>query len=383
MSLRVAMIIQGYHPRVGGAERQLMALVPLLQARGAEIHILTRRYAGLKPFEMIGGVPVHRLPIPGPKAIASMSFTLAALPLLLKLRPDVIHAHELLSPTTTAVAAKRLLRTPVAAKVLRGGTLGDLAKLQRKPLGQRRIATFRQQVDAFITISQEIDEELAAVGVPQGKRPFIPNGVDMTRFNPVDAATKQALRTQLGLPDGLTAVFTGRLAAEKRVDQLIALWPEVRAAQPQANLLLVGTGEEEDKLKAAAGEGVHFAGRTEDVTPYLQAADLFILPSATEGLSNALLEALAVGLPAIATNVGGAPDVIQHDHSGWLIPPDQPETLRQAILTLLADENRRAKLGQNGRLTIQQNYALSHTADRLFALYQQLCDPQAAILETS
>jgi glycosyltransferase involved in cell wall biosynthesis len=160
------MIIQAYHPHVGGAERQLMALVPLLQARGVEINILTRRYPGLKPFEMIGGAPVHRLPIPGPKPVASTAFTLAALPLLARLRPHVIHAHELLSPTTTAVAAKRLYNTPVVAKVLRGGVLGDIDKLQKKPLGQRRLATFRRQVDAFITISQEIDDELAALGVP-------------------------------------------------------------------------------------------------------------------------------------------------------------------------------------------------------------------------
>ena len=372
MTLRVAMIIQAYHPHVGGAERQLMALVPLLQERGVDVHILTRRYSGLKPMAMINGAPVHRLPIPGPKAVASLSFTLSALPLLMKLRPQVIHAHELLSPTTTAVAAKRLLRIPVVAKVLRGGTLGDLAKLQRKPLGQQRVVTFRQQVDAFITISQEIDDELAAIGIAQAKRAFIPNGVDMNRFTPVDDQTKQALRLQLGLPLGLTALFTGRLAAEKRIDQLVAIWPDVRALHPRANLLLVGTGEEEAKLHQISGEGVHFAGRTENVVPYLQTADLFILPSATEGLSNALLEALAVGLPAIATNIGGAPDVIQHDQSGWLIPPDQPEALRQAILTLFKDGERRDQFGRKGHERIQQNYSLITTADRLYSLYQQV-----------
>jgi hypothetical protein len=120
------MIIQAYYPHVGGAEQQLMALVPLLQARGVEINILTRRYPGLNSFEIIGGAPVHRLPIPGPKAVASTIFTLSALPLLARLRPHLIHAHELLSPTTTAVAAKRLFGIPVVAKVLRGGTLGDI-----------------------------------------------------------------------------------------------------------------------------------------------------------------------------------------------------------------------------------------------------------------
>jgi glycosyltransferase involved in cell wall biosynthesis len=101
--IRVAMIIQSYHPRVGGAERQLAALAPLLQAQGVDVHILTRRYAGLKSFEVIDGIPVHRLPIPGSRPVASLSFSLSAQPLLYRLKPNLVHAHELLSPTTTAV----------------------------------------------------------------------------------------------------------------------------------------------------------------------------------------------------------------------------------------------------------------------------------------
>ena len=163
---------------------------------------------------------------------------------------------------------------------------------------------------------------------------------------------------------------------KKRVDQLITIWPQIRAAHPQASLLLVGTGEEEAALKEMAGEGIIFAGRTEDVVPYLQAADLFILPSATEGLSNALLEALAVGLPAIATRVGGAPDVIDHGQSGWLIPPDQPESLQEAVLTLLADDAQRTQLGQNGRQVIEKRYSLRATAASLNQLYQKLLRPQ-------
>ena len=370
-SLRVAMIIQAYHPHVGGAERQLAALAPLLAALSVEVHVVTRRYPGLAPFERINGVPVHRLPIPGPKATASLSFTLTAMPLLRRLQPDVIHAHELLSPTTTAVLAKRLFNVPVVAKVLRGGELGDIAKLKSRRSGDRRIALFRRHVDAFITISHEIDEELADIGIPLSKRPFIPNGVDVARFSPVGIAEKQALRAKLNLPVGPIAIFTGRLAAEKRVNQLVAMWTAVRAAQPAATLLILGTGEQEALLKRQAGEGVQFLGRVDDVVPYLQAADLFILPSATEGLSNALLEAMAAGLPAIATHVGGAPDVIDHGRNGWLIPPDEPAMLQEATITLLGDDAaRRRSMGESARAKVMQRYALSTTANGLYDLYQ-------------
>src|SRR4030095_5571364 len=137
--IRVVMIIQDYHPMLGGAQRQLAALAPLLQAQQVEVHVLTRRYVGLASFEQVDGVPVYRLPIPGPKPVAALTFIMAALPLIKQLKPDVFHAHELLSPTSGAIAAKRLYHLPVVAKVLRGGSLGDIGKLNRKPFAQQQI----------------------------------------------------------------------------------------------------------------------------------------------------------------------------------------------------------------------------------------------------
>lgn len=376
--LHIAMIIQAYLPHIGGAERQLAALAPLLAEQGVAISVITRRYPGMSQYEVIDGVPVYRLPVPGPKAIASLSFTLSALRLLRRLQPDLIHAHELLSPTTTAAAAKRWLGIPVVAKVLRGGVLGDLAKLQGRWGGPRRMATFKRVVDGFIVISQEIDQELAQWGVAAAKRFFIPNGVDTRRFQPVDPDTKAARHQQFGLTAGPTALYTGRFVAEKCLDQLVALWPQVRAVFPQAHLLLAGTGPEEATLRQMAGEGVTFLGQVDDVLPLLQLADLFVLPSATEGLSNAMLEALAVGLPVIATAVGGAPDVIKHGESGWLVRPRQPTELHDALISLFSEEALRVSLGQAGRQKVINEYSLNVTAERLVALYEQLVSISAA-----
>lgn len=367
--IRVAMLTQSYLPRVGGAERQIAELAPLMQRLGVELHLVTRRYPELAPHEVIGGVPVHRLPVPGPKPVAAAAFALAALPLLRRLRPDVVHAFALFSPTTTALVAKRLFGAPVVVKVLRGGTHGDVAKLRAGPLGDARMAVVRREVDAFITISKEIDEELAGAGVPAERRPFIPNGVDTERFAPPSAAERTALRRSLGLDSGPIAVFTGRLNAEKNVGQLVDLWPDMRARHSDATLLLVGTGYQEAELRARAGPGIRFAGRVDDVAPYLRAADIFVLPSAAEGLSNALLEAMAAGLPPVVTAVGGATDLVEHGRNGHLVAPNDRAALRAALLEILGDADLRERLGRLARERIVCDYRLPSIALRLRDLY--------------
>jgi len=370
--LRVAMIIQAYHPLIGGAERLLAELIPFLKSHDIEIHILTRRYPGLASFEMIAGVPVHRLPIPGPKPMAALSFVLTAMPLLRRLRPDIVHAHELLSPTTTAIVAKRLYGTPVVAMPHRGGYLGDIYKLHHKMMGKIRIEVMKRWVDSFIAISSEIDSELADVGVPIERRIFIPNAVDTERFKPISQGKKPSLRKKLQLPEGPIALFVGRLVPEKCLDQLISIWPEVRNEHPKANLLLLGQGPEKDKLKQAATDGVHFSGQVDDVVPYLQASDVFVLPSATEGMSIALLEAMSVGIPVIATAVGGTPDVINHGKNGWLIPPNRSDVLKESLITILKDEPLQFRLGIEARNNTVDDYSIVNVALRLQSLYMQV-----------
>ncbi len=374
-SLRVAMIMQRYYPLVGGAEKLVGALAPQLQAHGIEVAILTRRYPGLSPFEQIEGVPVYRLPIPGPKAIASFSFTLSALPRLLNLRADVLHAHEVFSPATTAVAARRFTGAPIVITAHRSGPLGDVQRLQHKLMGQRRLTAFAQQAAAFTAISREIGDELAAAGVPAQKIHYIPNGVDTQRFAPLDYEAKQKLRARLNLPQQVEiAVFVGRLAAEKRPEQLLAAWREIHAARPGAALLMLGTGELEARLKASAGERVRFTGAVNNVVEYLQAADLFVLPSAAEGLSIAMLEAMSSGLPVLVTRVGGAPEVIVQGENGWLIEADAPDELRAGLLTLLNDAALRERLGQQARAEVIAKYSLEKMINDLIVLYRQLAN---------
>ena len=370
---RVAMVIQRYLPHLGGAERQLHQLAPRLRALGYEVVILTRHEMGLKHYEVIDGVPVHRLPSIGPKALAGLTFTLSAVWRLTRLRPDLVHAHEILTPASIAVISKRINKHSVLVKLLRGGGRGDVYKLKRRLLWKSYLENLRCNADAFIVISQEIDDELEALGVPQAKRIFLPNGVNTERCTPVSEEQKLKLRLRLLLPaQACIVTYVGRLVPEKRVDHLLKIWDRVRSKYPEALLLVVGEGSEEQKLKGMNINGVQFTGQVDDAVPYLQAADLFVLPSSTEGLSNSMLEAMSCGMPVLATAVGGASDVIHHKENGYLIPPDDVDALRSGLETLLADAALRTRLGSNARSRIVENFSLDSVAERLATVYGRL-----------
>ena len=372
---RVAMVIQRYLPHLGGAEKQLQQLAPRLVALGYEVCILTRHEKGLAYEEVIGGVPVYRLPAIGPKALAAITFTFSVVRKLSDLRPDLVHAHEALSPARAAVLSRRLNRHPVLLKILRGGDLGDLYKLKRRPFWKFYFEDLKRNVDAFLVISREIDAELNVLHVPPEKRFFLPNGVDTERCTPVSEEQKIELRERLSLPAGATiVVYVGRLEPEKRVDNMLKTWQDIRSEHADACLLIVGAGSEEGRLRAIQVDGVRFTGAVDDAVPYLQAADVFVLPSSTEGMSNAMLEAMSCSLAVLATRVGGAPDVIEHDRSGYLIPPDDLPSLRHGLESLLADESLRLRLGSNARARMLADFSLDSVAERLAALYRHLLE---------
>ncbi|HMA09812.1 MAG TPA: glycosyltransferase family 4 protein, partial [Ramlibacter sp.] len=288
------MLIQEYAPIIGGGQTQLAGQAALLAGLGVDVKVLTRRWwPELAPFEQIGPGAVYRLPASGPKAVAAIRYILSAAWTIGRLRPDVLHAHELLSPTTAAILARWLFGPPLVATVLGGGALGDLRKIQRGRLGRFRTWLVLRSVDAFVVISDEIDAELETLGVPARKRLPIANGVDTERFSPVQEAERLRLREALCLPDGKLVIFTGRLEKEKQVEHLLAAWPALLEQVPDVQLLVLGIGSLGAALRAQATDHVHFLGGKADVAPYLRAADLFVLPSNREGLSVSMLEAMS------------------------------------------------------------------------------------------
>jgi L-malate glycosyltransferase len=173
------------------------------------------------------------------------------------------------------------------------------------------------------------------------------------------------------------ALFVGRLEHEKGTDVLLDAWTQVRQSLPDALLLLVGDGGLRSSLEACATPDVRFAGLADDPLPYYQAADCFVLSSRSEGLPNAVLEAMATGLPVVATAVGGVPDVLHHGKEGLLVEPCDPTALAAALIDML-DRPDRERMGNAGRNRVVRDFALERTADRLAELYRRLADRDLA-----
>jgi len=375
--LKIAMLTNGYYPRIGGAERQVGDIASRLHGKGASVDVITREFPGAPRFEVVDGIQVHRLPAHGLKPVASISYTFCSLRLLKKIKPDIIHAHELFSTTTTAVLAKGLFARPVVATPHSSGYFGDVYRLQHKFLGKLRLSIFREYVDSFTTISQKVGQELSLSGVKPEKLVYIPNAVDTQKYCSSKNVhqTRLLLRAQLGIPsDSLIVVFAGRLSDEKRPGNLTKAWRRIFEECPNTHLVILGSGKLEAEIKSTLPEGAFLLGEVIDILPYLQGSDLFVLPSAAEGLPVSLLEAMACGLPCVATNVGGVPEVIQDEENGLLVQPDDIEALAKAIIELLGNPNERKKMGLNNRARVENRFSLDLVIENLENLYSRLVE---------
>ena len=363
------MITMGRFPtRWGGIEKLVQALCPLLAARDVDLTVVSRPNPKYAPVAD-GAMVIHAPPARG-KASTAVAYTRTVLRVAADLKPQVIHAQSLLSPTTAAVLAGRRHGAPVVATVHGGGPGGEIDRLRRlRRGGPARAAFIRRGVDRFVVISDEIDGELEAIGVRAEARVVIPNGVDTRRFAPPEPEARATVRTSLGVGGAPTVAYVGRVVPGKGVDTLLEAFHDVRHRVPAARLVVVGDGASRAALESGAGDGVAFIGGVDDVPAYLGAADVFVLPSLAEGLPLSLLEAMACGRAVVSTDVGAARQVV--GEAGLIVAPGDPAPLSTALAELLEDADRRARLGWLARERIVERYDLAHTANRLASLYHE------------
>ncbi|WP_242340315.1 MULTISPECIES: glycosyltransferase family 4 protein [unclassified Anaeromyxobacter] len=384
---RVAILTSLYPPSVGGIQSHTFSLARALAARGAEVHVVTRRSPGCPAHAVEGRLHVHRVGAPpgAPGPLATLAYVVAAARRVASLRPrvDVVHAHQLLSPSSAALLLAALTGTPILLNPHACGAIGDVGVLSATALGRLRLRATVARADAFVAISGPIHAELRAAGVPPERILSIPNGVDLERFRPAAAEERAALRRALGLPAGPLVVYAGRLSPEKGVDVLARAWPRVVARLPEARLWMLGDGAERARLEELARrEGVETSlalpGPVADVAPFLRAADAAVLPSRTEGMPVALLEAMACAVPVVATAVGGSAEVLRDGVTGRLVPPERPGALADALVEALRDPAAQER-ARAAREEVAARYGLDHVAEVFLEVYSRLRrDPAAA-----
>ncbi|MEI6634084.1 MAG: glycosyltransferase [Chlamydiota bacterium] len=378
-SPRVCMICANFRPAVGGAEKQAEALARALLAEGGEAFVLTQRVEGLPLREVMDGLAVCReIYAPARRWRYGIGYLASTARFLLRERRryEIIHCHGMYIHTAAAVLAAKALNKRVVVKIACGGAFGDIAGMRRLK-GARVLLAISTRADRFVAVSRETGDELRAIGVREALIAAIPNFVDTGAFRPARAAEKAALRRALGLPpSGAIVASVGRLSPQKELACLLDAWARLGDDRGAA-LVVVGDGASRAELECMAGElgiaaRVRFLGPRRDVAGILRACDSFVLHSLSEGMPNALLEAMACGLPCAAANVGGVKDLVRDGENGLLVEPSNPEALAEALKAILDDGERAGRMGAAARETVERQCAANRIVIRYLELYRGL-----------
>lgn len=379
----LAVLTHGYYPRVGGIERQRSQVTPLLQRRGLRPIVVTRAVPGTPWHQWREGVEIFRTPgfghRTGPGRWRSLGrgmdaalYLAVGLVVLLVRRPDIIHTHEFLSTARLGLMAGRLLGVPVISTAHLSGSSGDVGRSLLSRRRRRLLRRIRTRSAVTIAVSHPIRQELIRAGFPERRLAVVLNGVDVEHFRPAEAAERATLRRALCVNGDPLVVFAGRLERQKRVDVLVSAWHDLSEHGSTSTLLILGAGSEADTLTSTADDSVRFEGPVDDTAPFLRAGDVFVLPSDAEGLSNALLEAQASGLPAVVTDVGAARDVVRDGITGLLVPPGDRAALGDALHALVEDRDRRVSMGRAARQRMLRDFSLERTVQGLMDIYENV-----------
>lgn len=372
---RILMVLKRSAGR-GGMQQQARRVATRLRHRGVPVSLVSHctQAARVKP-GWTRELPTRYLLAPD-----QWRFAAALLRHLLRYRQayDLVHVHGFGLETFAAMAARKVTGKPL---VVKPSTAGAGTKLDRYAHFSRSIpgsGSVWKPVDAWISISEQTTADLLRMRVSRERIAFVPNGVDTDRFRPLLPEARDALRRELGLePQELLVVTASRITAHKRADLLTQAFVSLVPEFPQARLWVMGDGEQRKELQrllasSPGGERVKLWGHVKSGTlrRHLQAADVFALLSLWEGLSNALLEAMACGLPPVVSAVSGMVDVIQPGITGLAVPPDDQVAATAALRELLADSERRSAMGRAAAQSAQREHGIDQTADRLCAVYR-------------
>lgn len=348
----------------GGGQEQSLGLARALAERGHRTYFVCQQGSALAERLRQSGLEWRQLPLRGLRgALAARRLR----EMFRDLGPDIVHVHDAASQVPACWAVARSWGMRRAA----GGPRVVITRRNAFPVRHRRgIWRYGRLYDRVICVSEAVRRELLRARVKAEKLAVIPDFVDCDHFDP--------RAVPAGREDGRpTVVSVGRLTAEKGQAVLLRAMQLVLRKMPEARLVVCGEGPEGETLRRQAqslglGEAVAFAGFVPDVRLHLATADVFAMPSLSEGLGVAALEAMAMARPVVASDAGGLPESVVDGETGLVVPAGKVEPLAEALAALLNDPGRARAMGEAGRERARERYHRPRVVDRIVSLYHEV-----------
>jgi glycosyltransferase involved in cell wall biosynthesis len=290
--------------------------------------------------------------------------------------PDVVHTQLEFADVLGSIAATRL-GIPTIATI---HTLDRPRRWSKEAAHFRLMAwTLRRRSHRVIAVSESARRHvLSKAGLRKRHTTTIHNGIDLTPYLSTGTAARVRIRSEFGLPPDADVIVTvAVLRQPKGIDDMLEALVPLVESRPGLRYLIVGDGSHRAALESKTAQlglegSVCFAGQRSDVADMLAAADVFVLPSLTEALPTVIIEAMAVGLPVVATTVGGIPEIVEPGNTGVLVAPAAPAELADAVGRLLGSPRQRHALGLAGRRAAIDKFSIDRQAARLVDEYHVL-----------
>ena len=375
------MLVRQFYPWIGGTEQQAQKLSIALANKGVDIHVSTGWWFKDTPrFEFIDNLPINRnftawemFGIRGLRKFGGYLYMLTLANYLWRNRDNyyLIHIHGLNYHSIVGIVVGHWLGKKTLMKLACGGAGSDIIKMKSNKFlyGTKQMLPLARTCDCVVAINEDIAAELVDYDFESTRIFCLPNGVVVPDKPAKRSHEKRCLRI----------VFVGRLHPQKGIDVLIEALGLLKQHYPELKWMIdiLGKGNLLPELKERCEvlgivDQVKFHGAVVNVNDYLERADIFVLPSRAEGISNALLEAMALGLPCVATCVSGNTTVVEHNKDALLVEPESPLALSKGLATLIEDESLRLKLGQAARQKIEQSYSIDAVAESYLELYEKM-----------
>lgn len=369
----------------GGAQAHVQDLVAGLDRQRFEVEVIALSDGPAVRRLRAAGVTVHVVSEPDDGAALS-----AVMQLLLRRPPEIIHNHMYRAEVVGTQAASALAELGLPRPYVIGTVHSSRVRSAEDRTLLRRLTP---SMDRLIAVSRAIVAKLADEGRTGAPIVLIYNGVDLQRYAYTEACC--TLPEEYGLPEGAPLVgVVARLEPEKGHRTLLEAWPVVLAAVPKARLLIIGEGSQRQPLEAQAealellgehctgdacvgtrgvrpGAKVLFTGLRDDVPAVTAALDVAVLPSYREAQGLAILEAMALRRPVVATAVGGVPEMVVHERTGLLVPPHDPAALGAAIARLLTDHPLADTLARAGHDFVHAHFSVEHMVTAVERIYEE------------